>query len=149
MSESDGSSTFIRAMCWAFIAVGAVFAIVGVFLWQHDRKFLAEAVETQGVVVDYSTDRSTDVKTNSVSVTYKREVQYTANNTAYRARELGASSNVPQLGEKVTVYYDPKNPGHAMVDTLGRSSGGLLFLAAGLLWALLWVAVLVWAPKLL
>ena len=138
----------IRAMCWTFVVIGIVTAIAGAFLWQHDRKFLATAAQTQGVVVDYSTNESTDTRTGRVSVTHQREVQYTVGDTAFRTKESGSSSSVPRLGEKVAVYYDPKNPSHAMVGTLGRLSLGLWCLAAGLLWTLLWVAVLVWAPKL-
>lgn len=116
-----------------FMLFGLVFFAISLGLVMETKKFAETAQETTAVVYDVETRR---VRRNKKYRTeYDVYVQYQANGSTYKT-ELNGGNGSMDVGETITVYYDPENP----LDVRKSKSAGmqsfamilsLVFVAAG------------------
>ncbi|ADG76805.1 hypothetical protein TPAU25S_03481 [Tsukamurella paurometabola] len=129
-----------------FIALGVLTIAAGCYFTVVDTMFLASASTAEGRVVDY--EESASPKENGrTEYSYQRIVGYTVDGVDYRKRESGASSSEPAIGDAVTVYYDPDDPQHAMIDAFMRKWLGPLAIIFGVLWTALFAAIQRWTRR--
>lgn len=105
-----------RSFAWigaAFLAVGLVFAAVGVWVWTGDRALAERGAHTTGTVIDLA--RRYD---NDGGTTYRPVVAFRdAAGTRHRfVGQVGSNPPAHSPGETVAVIYDPAAPGRAMID---------------------------------
>lgn len=126
----------IKLLRILFILVGAGLLALAAVLFQHSRAFEANAVATEGVVVELVESRSDD------SITYRPVVTFTTDEGTRVTFTSRAGSNPPvySLGDPVEVLFDPDNPQNARLDGFFEAMGawlifggiGALFLVGGL-----------------
>lgn len=75
---------------------------------------------TNGTVISYTTDRSTD-SDGSTSDTHEPVVSYSVNGQTYQVTGTIGSSSVPKIGSTKQVAYDPSNPANAKVVESGAT----------------------------
>jgi hypothetical protein len=113
-----------------FIIIGIGSMIVGVYAAAETLDFLNRAVTTEAIVVDYVKNPYGDGNT------YCSVFQFTDINgeEVYRRSAGGYSSNLlPEIGEKVEIYYDPEdNRGTAYAGTWELWGNPLIYGLGGL-----------------
>ena len=91
------------------------------------------------------------VRRRHSSATYRLTYTYFVDNVPYTVTTDYSTGDVPALGDPRTVYYDPTDPGSAILG--GVSSGGILlfggffFTAIPLIFILVFCAAMGWLPK--
>lgn len=111
------------------MAFGALFVGVGVLVVQQDTRAIAHSQRAEGVVIDRPWD--VDKKGDGG---YRATVRFaTADGREVTVRSRAkAIRPLFDLGEKVTVIYDPALPDRAILDTFGeRYMGSLIFAVLG------------------
>lgn len=127
------------------IVIGVIMLVAGLFemtnlntLARNDRELLSGGTSTQGVVTDIKFDvngrrKKEDQKTMTVVYTASDGVEYSIEEKEpYRTKKEGSPSEVSNelLNKEVTVFYDPAQPGQAVVEgweassTIGYIGGG-------------------------
>jgi len=96
----------------SFIGIGALSAIIAVFLYMRTRRFLEDAVAVQGTVTGLAQSHSSEGGT-----TYSPIVQFSTVEGESHTFTERVSSNPPryQPGATVKVLYPPTNPQKARV----------------------------------
>ncbi|AKM08082.1 DUF3592 domain-containing protein [Pelagerythrobacter marensis] len=132
-----------RIFIWiggAFLAVGLVFAAVGLWAWTEDRALSNGGARTTGTVMElerrYDSDNGSTFR--PVVVFHDREGtrhQFVGN--------VGSSPPAYAPGETVSVIYDPAAPGRAIIDGfMDRHFVPLIFGGIGSVFAMLGSAFL-------
>ncbi len=84
-------------------------------------EFQKTALKTEGIVLEYKTWEKSDSKRGRSVTMYNPVVQYRipVSDTVY-ILESQMSSSEPdyEIGEQVSLLYDPANPDHAKIDSL-------------------------------
>lgn len=105
------------ALAAVFVLVGAGLVVWGVISYNTTRTFVDRALSAPGRVVDtrrYETRGTSDSRDTIVSVVAfstpeGREIRF-------EGPDMNTMAS-PELGEEVTVLYDPENPTQARVDS--------------------------------
>lgn len=116
-----------------FLVIGLL-CLTGTFLICYNiKKFNNAAVKTNGTVVDLL------AKDGRRSVSYTPVVNYTDAGGHEHRYIPSFSSNPPgfSIGEKVGVYYNPKNPDEAKLDGWGEYIGAMILGGLGLVFSLI------------
>ena len=102
-----------RFMC---LIVGVIFLAVGVFMFVRNNRLEKNCTaEAQATVVDMKEEVNTDSDA-ATNYTYYPIVEYTAGETAVRAvMDDGSSTPAYDIGEKVTILYNPNKINEFMV----------------------------------
>ena len=102
-----------RKFVIAFLAVGALFLIIALLLWNKTRSFLARAQQTTGTVVELREVRDND----GGSSTWKPVVTFAAGNGRDITFAASFSSKPApyDVGERVEVLYLPDDPQEARI----------------------------------
>ena len=104
------------------LLIGCIFAVVGIafltaggLVWKSRMDFMDRAETTDAVITDISVDsyRSNGKNRNSRSVF----ISYSVDGEEY-ARELNEYNSNMYVGQHITIYYDPENPGDVITDSL-------------------------------
>ncbi len=113
-------TTIIRLV---FSVVGALLCGIALLLYQHTSAFIASASRTRGEVLRLLHVESS--KSNS-SGTWKPLVRFKAPGGEIIEFTPSSSSNPPayDVGEKVDVFFDPRNPQDAMLNGFFSLWGG-------------------------
>ncbi len=114
-----------------FLAVG-ILALTGAFLsWYSLREFKRTAVRTNGKVVNVSLiDNS---RWNRRTVAYSPVVAYSDTAGVQHFYMPGQSSNPSgyKVGETIGVYYDPRHPDKAKLDSWREYIGAIMLSGLG------------------
>jgi len=107
----------LRLVFGVFFVIGLGMLIGSYFTIQHTRSFLANAVTTEGVVIDNVLSRSSTSR--DVSYTYHPRVQFrTADGRSIDfVSSIGTSPPSYAVNQRVTVLYDPQNPTNAHINS--------------------------------
>ena len=127
-----------------FLALGLLMIGGALFVCNSVRTFDANATKTTGTVLELVA--STSKNSQGSSTTYAPLVSYTDNSGGTHQYKPNYSSNPPgyEVGEKVDVFYDPKNPDDVKLGGLGEYTGAFVLGGIGLVFALIGlIAVLV------
>ena len=117
----------------AMVLLGAVFIPLGVGMFQVKT---AGWLEVTGTVVSIGTEQYGD--SNTVE-SYRAYYEYTVEDKVYSISENTGSSK-PLIGDTVTIYYDPEDPGFASTVRNSMRWTGVEIIGAGIaliLWGLL------------
>ena len=103
-----------------FLAIAGVLLLaLGIWDYIDSKAFMAKAKTTEGVVIDViqktKRDKNDDIK-NGERTYYDAKIKYVVDNKAYDLRSGESSTYDYHKDEKVTVYYDPADPGTARMD---------------------------------
>ncbi len=92
------------------IPLGLILTIFGVVVFSINMKN-QNYVKTESTIskVELVEEEHIDANGDTVQATYKIFVKYTVDGKEYE-EELGELSGKYKEGEKMTIYYDPKNP---------------------------------------
>ena len=123
-----------------FIGVGVIMLAVGALWIGKVNKFLASAVEAQGVIVDISAHQDID----DDQMMYSAIIEFTAADGETYQFTVGNSSSIkPKLGKQVGVLYDPAHPQDAdrqgfwnqwLGPVIFLGLGGVFFILGLVLW---------------
>ncbi len=93
-----------------FILTGAILLAVAAFFFVRTRRFLATALTTNGTVVAFMHGRR-----SKGGITYRPQVAFTTSEGVDSVFTDQLGSNPPrfQVGQEVSVRYDPKDPRNA------------------------------------
>ncbi|RMF14695.1 MAG: DUF3592 domain-containing protein [Gammaproteobacteria bacterium] len=124
------------------------------------HSFLAIAKTTEGIVVGYKrSDRKGSVRKSSTTHStneyfYARVIAFRdSNHRVHHVLSDASGTEIPTVGERVTVRYDPTDPGRFMTD-LGIRCSAIIFSFAfglfcfGVLLAMDWGQYRTWLAKL-
>lgn len=106
-----------------FAIVGIIFAILGGRLLQSAIKLQKTAIKTEAVITDIETKRDSDG-----DITHTVYVEFDANGETYYGKSNFYHSGM-HIGEKTTVYYNPKDPNHFTGS--GNIFGSVMFVIIG------------------
>lgn len=111
----------ITIVKYVFGLIGAALLAGAFFMYRSTSDFLAEAIKTEGTVVDLALSRSSN------STTYSPIVQFTSRDGQAIEFISSFSSNPPSYrkGEKVEVLYLPVNPQDAKISGFFSLWGGV------------------------
>ncbi|HNL38625.1 MAG TPA: DUF3592 domain-containing protein [Saprospiraceae bacterium] len=114
-----------------FATVGTILGIVGVVIWRSSDELIAHGARAEGRVIDLVYNGSS---ANAV-------IEY---NTEWGGKErfvskVATSPPAYRIGETVTIWYDPKQPGRATADGFDRwflpaLFGGFFLIFGGIGW---------------
>lgn len=109
-------------MAVVFVGIGVAAAVYGVKFWFGTRSFLARAVRTGGLIVDFKRERSASSRGGGSSVVYYPIFRFTAPDGRAVVQRAQAGSSHPRLrpGDAVTVLFDPQDPEQARIDSIGN-----------------------------
>lgn len=94
----------------------AIAAAVGFFIYSSENK-TKDYIETSGYVIDYLDQWDS----SGNQYMYTEIIEYTVDGKVYECTS-GSSSNIPlPYGSRVTVYYNPINPGVAVVNQKAKN----------------------------
>lgn len=133
-----------RILYLIFVLVGLAAIVPGVHQWDRDREFARQAATTEAVTVGYSSDLTpAERRKTYVTEHYARELEYTVDGRTYSHKETSYKlTDIPSLGEKVTIFYDPEHPSNSTTEPSGDRQIGLAIVLSGAFWAAIWAAVL-------
>ncbi len=107
-----------------FTGVAVVMLLVAGISTVSILKKLGREESVPGVVVDVVKQRYVDAETDNVSYYYYPVVEFKARDGKRRTVQLNEGSN-PQsheVGDEVTVLYEPENPNDARIKSFGSSA---------------------------
>jgi hypothetical protein len=131
---------------WMLTGVGLVFILVGAGVSYSTYHFLQTALRAQGEVFDLAARRNTSSSSSRSTLLYFPVVRFDAANGQKIIFEssTGTSPAAYEVGERVTIVYDPREPGNASIEsffafwfmpTLFGGLGSLLLaVGSGILW---------------
>lgn len=115
--------------CLVFLAVGVLFLVLGIKALSAPK---IEFATTEGVVVEIEVLPSTTAEdTNN----YQVYVDYVVDGVRYEHAKYGAYSSSMNIGDTVTVLYDPADPTH--IEAEGSEIVPYIIVAAGAIAVLL------------
>lgn len=121
--QVDGASAE-KLIVRIFTSVAVVMLLVAGISTVSILKKLGREESVPGVVVDVVKQRYVDAETDNVSYYYYPVVEFKARNGKRRTVQLNGGSN-PQsheVGDEVTVLYEPENPNDARIKSFGSSA---------------------------
>jgi hypothetical protein len=154
MLTLDPETWTMQGVLRAFFVVGAVLAGSGLLWTANTVLFLCRAEKTTGVVVDVVAIQSTrspgeSPQTKQVTSYYPVVEFRDSQGLVQRSQSSrAAQSDHLQRGDKVGVYYDPKNPAQMFIQNpwmLWFSPGVLL--GSGLIWMLFVAGAMILARR--
>lgn len=107
-----------------FTGIAVVMLLVAGISAVSTLKKLGREESAPGVVVDVVKQRYEDVETDNVSYYYYPVVEFKAEDGKRRTIQLNEGSN-PQsheVGDEVTILYEPENPNDARIKSFGSSA---------------------------
>lgn len=121
--QVDGASAE-KLIVRIFTSVAVVMLLVAGISTVSILKKLGREESVPGVVVDVVKQRYVDAETDNVSYYYYPVVEFKARDGKRRTVQLNEGSN-PQsheVGNEVTVLYEPENPNDARIKSFGSSA---------------------------
>jgi hypothetical protein len=121
--QVDGASAE-KLIVRIFTGVAVVMLLVAGISTVSILKKLGREESVPGVVVDVVKQRYVDAETDNVSYYYFPVVEFKARDGKRRTVQLNEGSN-PQsheVGNEVTVLYEPENPNDARIKSFGSSA---------------------------
>ncbi len=94
-----------------FALTSTIMGLIGVILWFYTNRFTREGVRTTGTVIELVGSKS---KAPVV------EFETAAGDRQTYASQVYSSPPAYNIGEKVTLWYDPKNPREVVLSGLSR-----------------------------
>lgn len=128
-----------------FIVVGCVALVIGAVSLVETKRFLAEAVAGNGIVVNF-VEQTTSTRSNGnsqIETVFCPVVRFATpgGGTAQFQADDCSAPRAFRVGQSVRILYDQQNPTNARLDTWNSLWGsilllplGLVFLAAGAGW---------------
>ena len=116
------------------LAAGIFLLIWGVYLYKKQNDFIKTAEKAEGIVVDLqSQDNNQRTSNSKVRTLYAPIINFISkdNKEIRFTSSYAASPALYEINEKVTVYYDPKTPENARLNSLFHLWGGAI--TAGLI----------------
>lgn len=110
-----------------FGLVGLVFTIIGVVWLFFGTRFVSNAQEVYGRIVDITSYTDSDGETN-----YRAYVDYRYNKVEYENVALNSYSHSMKVGKKIKLLVNPENPGSPQT-IMSTLVGAVLFLVFGLI----------------
>ncbi|MBS9532536.1 DUF3592 domain-containing protein [Mycobacterium sp. M1] len=117
---------------WAFAILGVLFLVIGVGVAWRTVNFRAGAQTADAVVVERIESRDKEGST-----VYAITVEYTVDGRSYRYAPGDRSNSEPEVGEHLSVFYRPDNPGDARLGGFAGWSNALIFTFLGSVFGLL------------
>ena len=132
--------TFFRESMTArfLIPLGIILMVFGAFMFIINNKnqnyIKVEAVVSKTELVE---EEHTNIDGNTVEATYRVYVKYNVDGTEYE-EELGELSGKYEIGKKINIYYNPKDPSQitqtiSLVLPIVIIVGGLAALIGGII----------------
>lgn len=121
--QVDGASAE-KLIVRIFTSVAVLMLLVAGISTVSILKKLGREESVPGVVVDVVKQRYVDAETDNVSYYYYPVVEFKARDGKRRTVQLNEGSN-PQsheVGDEVTVLYEPENPNDARIKSFGSSA---------------------------
>ena len=114
----------IDRLSWLFLLIGLGLLAWGGYLASRTAAFVGSAGAAEGTVVAFVQTTSTD------GPTYQPIVAFTPASGGPRklTSDMGASPPAYDVGDKVTVLYDPADPGDARIESTFALWGGAIIL---------------------
>ena len=119
------------------IPLGLILTIFGIVVFSINMKN-QNYVKTESTIskVELVEEEHIDANGDTVQATYKVSVKYSVDGKDYE-EELGELSGKYKEGEKMTIYYDPKNPSEitqttSLVLPIVMIVGGIAAFASGI-----------------
>ena len=144
-------SGFLILIC---LAAGIWMLVSGSRTMLEENRLKKTYASVEGNLSDYTLQSEGGydaVRRRHSSATYRLTYTYFVDNVPYSVTTDYSTGDVPALGDPRTVYYDPADPGSAILG--GVSSGGILlfggffFTAIPLIFILVFCAAMGWLPK--
>ncbi len=133
-----------RAFGTLFAAVGVIVLIFGAFVFNSESSFLNSSDHAQGTVVDQLW-KTVDDEDGVTEVTYPI-IEYVNARTGKAIRATGSVGSYPpdfNVGDRVEILYDPRNPGLVTVNTFWDIwMGSIITLILGTAFTI--VGVIIW-----
>lgn len=95
-----------------FLGIGLIFLLVAGIIAYFRFDFLKRAIKTEGVMTDF-------ILSKGKYRSYRPVVKYKTLNGKEQSftNLVGHRPNPYKVGDRVTVFYDPVNPSHAIIGT--------------------------------
>lgn len=118
-----------------FFIVGFVFLGAGTLMLVHENEFKKTAVETSATITDIQSYSDTNG-----DIQYDVYIAFDVDGKRYSGR-LNAYSSSMDVGEAVSIYYDPDNPNEFMYGS--ATVGFIIFIALGGLFSLVGLGIVI------
>lgn len=122
-----------------FSGIGIIALIIAFIFTALQYKFIQTTNSTTGVVSEIRELDGNSVRSGEANKSYNPVISYTIDDLEYKINSKVGSykAQTDQLGQKVTVFYDPKNPNDAVIKSFWNLwGGGITFLIFGFLFLL-------------
>ena len=108
----------------------------------------------EGNLSDYALENEggyDPVRRRHESATYRLTYTYFVDNVPYTVTTAYSTGDVPALGDPRTVYYDPADPGSAILGGVSSGTillfGGFFFTAVPMIFIMVFCAAMGWLPR--
>ncbi|GAB4568668.1 MAG: hypothetical protein Fur0017_12210 [Anaerolineales bacterium] len=121
--QIDGSSAE-KLIVRIFTGVAVLLLIVAGISTMSALQKLGREKSAPGIVVEVVKQRHVDIETDNVSYYYYPVVEFKAEDGKRRTIQLNEGSNPPShdVGDEVTILYEPENPNDARIKSFGSSA---------------------------
>lgn len=159
LSASSPAQTLATVFGVVLTAIGVIFLLVGVLIWAMSRRFRGPGERAEANIIGFDTTgpgmigRRGGIRVGGWStfgnhIVYRPTVEFTtADGIPVRATSsVGSNPRHGNVGDLVTVHYDPRNPQRVRVDAATGRVGGCLetaFIVLGGVVAAIGIVVLV------
>lgn len=113
-----------KIILFVFGGVGALLLVIAAISAFFTIQKLGREKSAPGIVVEVIRREHTDIETDNVSIYYYPVVEFRAEDGKRRTVELNEGSNPPsqEVGDEVTILYEPENPSDARIKSFGSSA---------------------------
>ena len=116
-----------------FFSIGVLMLLIAGYLYYKSIEFKKNSLKTTAEVIELVSHQS-----NNNSIMYSPKLSYVVNGEKYfYTSNTSSSPSSYDIGEKVTVFYDPKNPNEIELDGLYSYFGTLALTGMGLLFSII------------
>lgn len=104
MENSKGVPGF-KLFILLFFTIGAVFAVISFTIYRNSRNLIEHGIETKGIVIDLHRLKPREYP-------LAPSIRYVKKDGTVHVFHSSEGRNPPeyQIGEEVTLYYDPNDP---------------------------------------
>jgi hypothetical protein len=110
--------TFLQVLQWIGLIQGVMFGLVSVGFFLNTSVFIVRSSTTTGTVISFDQHQHDDS-----GQTFSPVFSYVASDGSAQTGHSNSSSNPPgfEVGEKVPVRYETRNPTNARIATYGQT----------------------------
>lgn len=135
----------LKIISAVFSTAGIGMLVVSFFIFSNTSRFIANATEAEGKVIAFERSRSSSSSGASSSTTYRPVVEFTTatGKKIEFTSSVGSSPPSHQVGESVTVLYNPADPYSARIKSFFQLwFGFLIVFFLGLVFAAIGVGMI-------